>query len=384
MAKQLTRRHVLRGSLAAAGLGFVGIPEWALPAPAEGEELVPFTDIPETFTTTPSPIARYLDIRKIDGPFTPTDQFFTVQHYGHPEIDGASFRLKVTGLVDRSMELTLDELRGLGATDLVAGFECSGNSPRPMQGLASNGRWSGVPLRNLLGAAGVQPQGKEIVFFGADRGTEKVDFRTQTYDVEQQYGRSVSVDQAMAPDPFLAYGLNGEPLTRHQGFPLRLIMPGWYGMANVKWLAQIHVQEERYLGKFQARWYRTLRGEKIGDEMKWKESRMQLKSVIARVTREGDHLKILGFVLNDGTALQSVEVRIDEGAWQPATIDSSEGKYSWKLFRHAWNGATPGEHTLVSRAIDVNGVVQPTRADLETKKTFLEDNAQFPRTVLIS
>ena len=159
-------------------------------------------------------------------------------------------------------------------------------------------------------------------------------------------------------------------------------------MANVKWLSEIHVQEEQYLGKFQARWYRTLRGEMIDGELKWTETavtHMQLKSFIARVTRDGGRLKVLGVVLNDGTPLKSVEVRVDDGPWQPATMDpSTSGKYSWKLFTCAWNGATPGEHTLVSRVTDVNGKVQPTEKELETKKTFLEDNSQFPRKVMIS
>jgi hypothetical protein len=107
--------------------------------------------------------------------------------------------------------------------------------------------------------------------------------------------------------------------------------------------------------------------------------------VIARVTRAGSQHKVLGFVLHDGTPLKSVEVRVDEGAWQPATMDpSTSGKYSWKLFTYAWNGAAAGEHTLVSRVTDINGRVQPTTEALENKKTFLEDNAQFPRKVMIS
>ncbi|MDA2934173.1 hypothetical protein MYX82_07495 [Acidobacteria bacterium AH-259-D05] len=113
-------------------------------------------------------------------------------------------------------------------------------------------------------------------------------------------------------------------------------------------------------------------------------TRMQLKSVIARVTKRGSNYQILGFVLNDGTPLRSVEVKVDEGPWQPATIVASNSQYSWKLFTYSWQGATPGEHTLVSRATDANGQVQLTEADLETKRTFLEHSAQFPRTVMIS
>jgi DMSO/TMAO reductase YedYZ molybdopterin-dependent catalytic subunit len=386
MTKQSTRREILRGSLAVAGLSVLGIPEWALPALAQSETLVPFTDIPENFPTITAADRRIIDVRKIDGPFTPKDQFFTTQHYGHPEVDPATFRLKISGLVDRPTSLSLDELRRIGGTELVAGFECSGNR-RPLQGLSGNGRWTGAPLRAVLDQAGVKPQAREFVFFGADHATEDVDFRGQNNKVEQQFGRSLSREKALSPEPFLAYALNGEPLTRHQGSPLRLIVPGWYGVANVKWLSQIHVQEEQYLGKFQARWYRTLRGEIIDGEMKWVEAavtHMQLKSFIARVTRDGSRLKVFGVVLNDGTPLKSVEVRVDDGPWQPATMDpSTSGKYSWKLFTYAWTGATPGEHTLVSRVTDVNGKVQPTSEELENKKTFLEDNSQFPRKVTI-
>jgi DMSO/TMAO reductase YedYZ molybdopterin-dependent catalytic subunit len=387
MTKVRTRRGILKGGLAAAGLGVLGLPEWALPALAQGETLVPFTDLPETINLTPGPDRRLLDVRTIDGPFTPRDRFFTTQHYGHPALDAATFRLKITGLVERPTSLSMDELRRMKSAELIFGFECSGNR-RPLQGLSSNGRWTGVPLRTVLERAGVKPEAREFVFFGADHGEEDVEFRTQSYKVDQQFGRSLSREKALSAEPMLAYELNGEPLTRHQGFPLRLLVPGWYGVANVKWLAEIHVQEDQYLGKYQARWYRTLRGEVIDGETKWKEAaitEMQLKSFIARVTRDGSRHVVLGVVLNDGTPIKSVEVRVDQGPWQTAAMDpATSSKYSWKLFTYVWNGATPGEHTLVSRVTDLTGRVQPTAEDLANKKTFLEDNSQHPRTVMIS
>jgi DMSO/TMAO reductase YedYZ molybdopterin-dependent catalytic subunit len=381
-----TRRRVLKGGLAAAGLSALGIPEWAFPVLAQGETLVPFTDLPETF---PAPAAdrRVLDIRTIDGPFTARDKFFTTQHYGHPDIDPVAFRLKVSGLVDRPQSLSLDELRKLGSQELVAGFECSGNR-RPLQGLSSNGRWTGVALKAVLDRAGVKESAKEFVFFGADKGEEEVEFRTQKYKVEQQFGRSLPREKAMSREPFLAWALGGEPLTKHQGAPLRLLMPGWYGVGNVKYLSEIHLQEDEYLGKYQARWYRTLRGETINGELKWTEravTHMQLKSYIARVSQAGSAHRVLGVVLNDGTPIKSVEVKVDEGPWQPATMDpSTREKYGWKLFTYTWTGATPGEHTLVSRVTDVNGQVQPTEKELENKKTFLEDNSQYPRKVKVA
>ena len=382
-----SRRDVLRGSIAVAGLAAFGMPEWVLPALAQGETQVPFTDLPEVFNATPAPDRRLLDVRTITGPLTHRDHFFTTQHYGHPEVDPASFQLKLSGLIERPMSFSLDDLRRMKPVDVVNGFECSGNR-RPLQGLCSNGRFTGVPLRSILDAAGVKAEAREFVFFGVDRGDEDVEFRGQTFKVNQQFGRSLPREKALSSEPLLAYAMNGEPLTRHQGYPLRLVVPGWYGVANVKWLTEIHAQHDPFVGKWQARWYRSLRGEMINGEMKWTESaitHMQLKSFIARVTREGARHKVLGIILNDGTPIKTVEVKVDEGPWQPAAIDPvTNDRFGWKLFTFTWNGATPGEHTLVSRVVDATGQVQPTSEDLVNKKTFLEDNSQYPRKVMIA
>ena len=389
MPEQITRRETLRS---AAGL-LALIPDWAVPALAEGETDAPFTDIPPNFNpSNPNATSRMLDIRKIDGPYTPSDQFFAVQHLGRPEIDGAAHRLKITGLVNKPVELSVADLRGMRPVEMAAGYECSGNSARSVQGLSSCGRFTGVPLSRLLKQAGVRPKAREVVFFGVDRGAQDVVFRNQTFKLEQQFGRSITLENAMKPEPLVAYALNGEPLTRPQGFPVRLIMPGWYGVANVKWLAEVHLQEDRYLGNYQARWYRSVvgvggTGEDKDPQTQWVEAevtRMRLKSVIARVRKtEGIH-QILGFVLNDGTPMKSVEVKIDDGPWQRATLASSNTRYSWKLFTYRWEHAAPGEHTLVSRATDSEGVEQPSADQLKRKKTFLQDNAQFPRKVMIA
>ncbi len=382
-----TRRDVLKGSLAVAGVAVLGLPDWVLPALAQGETPVPFTDLPDVFNATPAPDRRLLDVRTIDGPLTDRNQFFTTQHYGHPDLDGAAFQLRLSGLVEKPLSLSLEDLRRMKPVDVVNGFECSGNR-RPLQGLCSNGRFTGVPLRAVLDAAGVKAEAREFVFFGADRGDEDVEFRGQSFKVNQQFGRSLTREKALSSEPLLAYAMNGEPLTRHQGHPLRLVVPGWYGVANVKWLTGIHAQHDPFVGKWQARWYRSLRGEMINGEMTWTESaitHMQLKSFVARVTRDGGRHKVLGVILNDGTPIKTIEVKVDDGPWQTATLDpSTKDRFGWKLFTYAWNGATPGEHTLVSRVIDVNGQVQPTSEDLANKKTFLEDNSQHPRKVMIA
>jgi len=295
--------------------------------------------------------------------------------------------LKISGLVDKPLQLTVDDLKKLGSTELVAGFECSGNRG-PVNGLCGNGEWTGVPLKTLLDAVGVKAAAREFVFFGADKGEEDVEWRTQKYKIDVPFGRSLNREKAMSGEPFLAWALNGEPLTKHQGAPLRLLVPGWYGVANVKWLSQIHIQEDQYMGKYQARWYRTIRGEMIDGEMKYMESavtHMNLKSFIARVTKNGDQYKVLGVVLNDGTPIKSVEVKADDGPWQTAALSSStKDKYGWKLFTYSWTGATPGDHTLTSRVTDINGKVQPTPQENETKKSFLEENTQVTRKIKIA
>ena len=387
MTKQTTRRDILKGGIAVAGLGVAGFPEWAFPALAQGETLVEFTDLPDEIVLERTPDRRIIDVRHIDGQFTPPDKFFTTQHYGHPEIDTATYRLRVSGLIDTPLALSMADLRGMPSRELVFGFECSGNRG-PLNGLSSNGRWTGVPLRAVLERAGIQANAREFVFFGADRGEEEIDFRGRTYNVEQQYGRSLQRDRALSDEPLLAYALNGDPLTQHQGRPLRLLMPGWYGAPNVKWLSEIHVQEDQYLGKYQTHWYRTLKGEMVNGEMKWKEtaiSKMRLKTYVARVTTDGSRHKVFGVVLHDGTPIRSVEVKIDDGPWQAATMDpSTREKYSWKFFTFDWEGATPGEHTITSRGTDTSGYMQPTAEELEVKQTFLEQNNQHPRTVMIA
>src|SRR3954468_178903 len=387
MANQRSRREILKGGLAASGIGVLGVPEWVLPALAQGETVVPFTDIPDNVRWDTPPDRRMLDVRTIEGPFTPKDKFATTQHYGHPDVDVATYKLKIGGLVDKPKTISLDELKKMGATELVAGFECSGNRG-PLQGLCGNGKWTGVPLKTVLDGAGIKPAARQIVFFGADHGEEEIEWRTQKFKLDQQFGRSLPREKALSAEPFLASALNGEPLTKHQGAPVRLIVPGWYGVSNVKWLAEIHAQEEQYLGKFQARWDRTLRGEMRDGEMKWVEtdiSHMRPKSFVARVTKNGNAHKVLGAILNDGSPVKMVEVKVDDGPWQPATLDpSTKDKYGWKFFTYSWNGATPGAHTIVSRLTEANGTVQPTEQELENKKSFLEHNAQSVRKFTVA
>lgn len=382
--KTLQRREVLEGGLGIAGAAVTaGMPFWSGLALAQGEALVPFADMPEESIAAAMPNGvSWLDTRFIDTFYTPNEDFYVVQHYNTPEISADEHQLSITGLVQRPTTLNLDDLRSMPKVEIDAGFECGGNNRVRFHGLIGNARWGGVSLQALLSEVGVRREGIEVVFYGADTGTENI----RDIDVEQSFGRSMEFNDAMSADAILAWEMNGEPLPHLHGAPLRLIVPGWYGIANVKWLSQIHVQDRRYMGRFMARDYVTLSRRDIGGVERWEErsvTRMQLKSSIIRVTRRRREYSIQGFVLNDGTPLRAVEVSIDGGPWQQAEIDPQSGRYSWKLFSLAWEDPEPGEHTIVSRAIDVNGQVQATLDEIPEKPSRWENYGQFPRTVRI-
>ena len=378
-AEERSRRRMLQTSMLAAG---AAAGAWVFPALAQGERLVPFTDVPESFQANPVQpnSTHWQDTRQITDFITDNEDFYVVQHYGQPEIDNDSWHLKVTGMIDNEMELSLADLMADDTVEQQVGFECGGNGQRLLHGLIGNASWQGIPLARLLQRAGIRPGAKEVVFFGADTSTEEIRGR----EVEKAFARSLSVSDAMRPENLLAYSMNGEPLPHYHGKPLRLLVPGWYGVANVKWLTQIHVQDTRYMGRFMGRDYVTLKREQVGGVERWVENSvttMNLKSSIIRVTENAGVFTVMGFVLNDGTPLQSVEVKVDDGPWQPAELDPRNTRYSWKLFSFNWSNPAPGEHTLVSRVTDVNGNIQATPEELPEKVSYWEDFGQFPRTV---
>ena len=383
---QETRRTALKGGLALGGwAATAGMPFWSKLALAQDEVLVPFTDVPDGFQAPPATpgAVHFLDTRQIDSFYTPNDDFYIVQHYNQPVIADDDYELKITGLVERPMRLSLSDLKQREKVEIDAGFECGGNrGPGIYQGLIGNAHWVGVSVRDLLLEAGLKPNGVEVVFYGTDMGVENV----RDTDVEVSFGRSMHFEDALRPEVMLAYEMNGEPLPLYHGAPVRLLVPGWYGVCNVKWLAQIHVQDRRYMGRFMARDYVTLSKRDIGGVERWEErsvTKINLKSSIIRVTKQGSEYSIMGFVLSDGTPLKSVEVKVDDGPWRQAEVDPQASKYSWKLFRYTWDNPSPGEHTIVSRVTDVNGLVQATPEEMPEKPSRWENYAQFPRTVKI-
>lgn len=383
----LSRRQLLQ---TAATLALAGIPRsaWALQT---GEEVVDFADLDQfrTEIRPQAPRVRAFDLRRLTSLNTPDEEFFTFHQTETVKDIPAAWKLQVAGFVERPKQFTLDELKARAdKRDIAFTLECSGNAPGPAaNGLVSNGVWTGCGLAGVLRECGLKAEAREVAFLGMDIELERNQFPTP-------HGRSVHVQDALNPDAILAYALNGKPLSPERGFPLRVIIPGWYGMTNIKWLERIEVFDRRYEGTHMSRNYHsvyTLEGANPAQELfvETSISRNRMKSVIARVTRrkQGDGFvyRISGAAWGGTNPIKSVEVRIGEEEWQPAKIDQrGDGNYSWLLWSMEWPDPDPGPYSIISRAVDAEGNVQPTLPELrETLKTTREDNSQWPRRIVI-
>jgi len=374
---------MIKGSMASAAVFLSHNPLSVLggPAVAVPEAPVPFLD---RFPTTNRTMVHWDQLTEW---MTPAADFFAVSHYGMAQVDVAQWRLEVTGLVRKPAKLTLDEIKSLRRKEIIATLECSGNGSSPtFMGAVGNTRWTGTPLGALLRDCGLKHEGIEVVFFGADEKTEKI----KENDYVQNFARSLSVKDALEDRILLAYEMNGKPLEPEHGCPLRLILPGWYGIAWVKWLKRIEVRDRRFMGRFMARDYVTIRGEERPDGIVWRESsvtRLNVKSMVARVLRREDGaVRVTGAAWTDGTPLKQVELKIDDGPWLSTQLyRKREARYAWTFWDFLWTRPEPGEHSLVSRATDSNGVIQPAADDplIKLKKTYYEANQQYPRRIRI-
>ncbi|MBX3069008.1 MAG: sulfite oxidase [Thermomicrobiales bacterium] len=380
----ISRRHLMHsGGGAMAGYSVLRLAGSSLAFQSDAE-VIPWLDQPEE-NPVPEAIVNQIVWEELDSWITPNEEFFIIKHFNAPELNEADWQLQITGLVDNPLSLTLAHLRAREQEERTVTLECSGNSAFPFnKGLVSNAAWTGVSLASLLEEAGIQEHGREVVFWGADAG-EQV-WREAT--ITEQFARSMSVSDAMAPENLIATEMNGEQLPHMHGFPARLIAPGWYGVANVKWLTKIEVRDSRYQGNFMARDYVTIREEAVGGESVWtftSVGRGRLKSAPARVTRTGDRYSIMGAAW--GAQVGGVDVRIDDGAWQPATLTEGDGSgFTWTFWTMDWDAPAAGEHTVTSRAIDADGAIQPAADDpyLTARTTYWENNGQITRQILIS
>jgi len=302
---------------------------------------------------------------------TPAGLHYLLIHFDIPVVDAASWRLDVGGLVGRELSLSLDDLRSRPSTTHAVTLECAGNgrarlSPRPISQpwlleAVGTAEWTGVPLRALLEEAGVDDGAVEVVFRGLDHGVEA--------GSHQYYERSLVLAEAQRDEVLLAYEMNGRPLLPQHGFPLRLVVPGWYGMTSVKWLDRISLVDEPFEGYQQSHSYRLRQAPgEVGEPL----SRMQPRSLMVPpgvpefATRkrqvEPGPVTVRGRAWSGLAEVARVEVSADGGAtWSDAELLPEASRWAWRAWEWAWE-ARPGTYELCCRATDGAGNVQPLEA----------------------
>jgi DMSO/TMAO reductase YedYZ molybdopterin-dependent catalytic subunit len=384
--KDNSRRDALKkGGATLTGIALLQASWFAHAFPSRpGEEVIPWLDQP-----LPNPskgaVENLQRTEELASWLTPNDKFFRVAHYSKPVIDEKSWSLQIEGLVKQPAALNLTALKALPKQEVTYTLECAGNHGFPWftSGIGT-ARWAGTPLAPLLRNAGVTDQGKEVVFWGRDSGEDEV----RSIKMPAHFARSMSLDEAMNPNNLLCYEMNGAPLPQPHGFPVRLIAPGWYGVANVKWLDRIEVIDTRFMGRFMARDYVTIREEERGGQVVWTEQsvgRTLIKSMPVKVTRKDGQYRIVGAAW--GAPIDRVEVQIDGGSWIEATLDRSEkAEFAWTPWSLAWTNAAPGAHTVTSRAVDTRGIVQPAMNDprIAKKRTYWESNGQVTHRIQLT
>ncbi len=409
-SKPTSRRGFLKGGGSALGqltvLRLIGPPgAFGQSAP----EVIPWLDQPPA-NPIPAAIGNLLRWESLDSRIISANNFFSVNHYGIPaNLDETRWRVDIAGMVDRPRSLTIADLKARDRREVEFTLECSGNSAFPFfRGGIGNGRWGGTPLAPILLSAGLADGASEVVFWGADSGevtirdnsgitgpgqTGRVEPDTtggQDLTITEQFARSMSLAEALHQDNLICYELNGGPLPAANGYPVRLIAPGWYGVANVKWLNRIEVLDHRFVGKFMARDYVTIREERRDSQAVWTFTTVgpvRLKSAPAKVTRQGGRYSVMGAAWH--AQIAGVEVQIDDGAWRPAVLDTpaagrSRG-YSWRFWSFDWGMPASGEHTIRSRATDIDGNLQPAATDpvIANRRTYWENNAYITRRIAI-
>jgi DMSO/TMAO reductase YedYZ molybdopterin-dependent catalytic subunit len=318
-----------------------------------------------------TPENRETPLSEVTSWVTPNRWFFVRSHFETPEINVDQYRLVIDGLVERPLALSWAELESLPRRSVFCTMECAGNgrsflTPRVegvqwTAGAVGHAEWAGVPLERLLKLAGVKPEAIELVFYGADCGADA------GQDGPQAFARSLPLEKALHPDTLLATHMNGEPLEPSHGYPLRLIVPGWYGVASVKWVSRIEVVAEPFRGYFQSVKYTIEHATGSGRRVDVV-GPMPAKSEILRPA-EGDVLgvganRIFGMAWAGESAVAAVEISTDGGeTWQRAQLHGPTAKFSWTPWEYLWEAVAPGEYSLLARAVAEDGQVQPMQHD---------------------
>jgi DMSO/TMAO reductase YedYZ molybdopterin-dependent catalytic subunit len=313
-----------------------------------------------------NPLNCETSIPALIGGVVPNTRFYVRNHFQIPALDVASWRLSVGGAVERPLDFSLRDLQNMRSEADVVTLECAGNGRSMLDpavdgepwglGAASTAEWTGVPLTEVLDRAGIRADALEVVFRGADRG--RVDERDQPIHFE----RSLSVADARAAGALLAYAMNGDPLPLEHGYPLRLVVPGWYAVTSVKWLTEIEAVTEPFDGYYQYDRYQY-EWERDGDVVR---EPVTLQRVRALITEPSDggrvdagELTIRGVAWSGAAAIARVEVRVGEGPWRDAHLVGARDRSSWQWWELIAPVDDVGATTVRARATDLAGRVQP-------------------------
>lgn len=323
---------------------------------------------------------------------TPTGLHYLLIHFDIPVVDEAHWALTVDGHAERPLSLTLADIRRRPAKTQAVTMECAGNgrariasrlkSQPWLDEAVGTGSWTGTELWPLLEEAGVRPEAVEVLFTGLDRGVQG--------EIEQEYQRSLSLEDARRPEVILAYELNGEALPPQHGFPLRLLVPGWYGMTSVKWLSRITLLARPFSGFQQVTAY-TVRATE--DDPGRPVSKMMPRSLMIppgipdfmtrtrRLGRAGCMLQ--GRAWSGWAPVTEVAVSLDGGlTWKTAEIGEPVSEHAWVPWRINWTDPVPGEYTLCTRATDAAGNVQPVAPDPGNPQGLANNQVQQVRVIV--
>jgi DMSO/TMAO reductase YedYZ molybdopterin-dependent catalytic subunit len=314
-----------------------------------------------------------MPLEALHWPLTPLGLHYLLTHYDVPAVDADAWELEVTGRLARPMALSLNELKQRETVSVPVTMECAGNgraalTPRPVSQpwlgeAVGTAQWTGTPLAALLGEAQVSGDAVEVLFTGLDRGVED--------GVPRPYERSLTVSEALESEAILAWGIAEESLPPQHGFPLRLVVPGWYGMTNVKWLQRITLLDGPFDGYQQSQAYRIRQS---ADESGEPLTRMLPRALMKppgipdfmtrrRFVAPGAH-RLEGRAWSGWGEVTGVVVSVDGGAtWADAELDDAVGQHAWRGWSFGWEAAEPSDHELACRASDDAGNVQPLQPE---------------------
>lgn len=394
---KLNRRVFLGGVVPMVALAVGAVPSLAAGLPTGQNDQPPPPDdenFPGLITREKDPVNLEFPFPTLKDRIIPNNRFFVRTHFPVPKIEAAAWQLTIDGDVLSEIKINYNDLLKLPAKTVMATIECAGNSraflvPKAKgllweQGGLGNAEWTGVPLSVLLTKAGIKPGVIEIILEGADEGAITEEPKSPG---TIKFARSISITKAMQPEVLLAYKMNGKELSDEHGFPVRAIIPGYYGMASVKWLTRITATATLYEGYWQTLEYAFWK-RKNGLPTITAVTSTLVKSEISRpalheIVPPGKPYRVFGAAWTGDSEVVQVEFSSDEGkTWQKVNLLDKAIPFAWRLWEYNWLAPNvPGNYKLMVRATDKQGNTQPAHHDPDKRNYMV--NYIVPHKVIV-